>query len=94
MTDTRLSEAEITRRLSGSRFERQGDAIVADFELSDFAAVIAAVNQIAAEAEALNHHPDLLVHGWNRLAVTLSTHSAGGITGLDLELAARIEPLI
>jgi 4a-hydroxytetrahydrobiopterin dehydratase len=48
------------------------------------------VNAIAFVAEAANHHPDLEVH-WNRVVVRLQTHSAGGITDKDLQLAARIE---
>ena len=49
-----------------------------------------AVNAIAFLAEAANHHPDLEVH-WNRIVVRLQTHSAGGVTDKDLQLAARIE---
>ncbi len=94
MTDTRLSEDEVAGHLSGSRWKREGETIVADFELENFAAVIAAVNRIAAVAEERNHHPDILVHGWNKLRLTLSTHSAGGITAADFELAGRIDGLL
>jgi 4a-hydroxytetrahydrobiopterin dehydratase len=48
------------------------------------------VNAIAFVAEAANHHPDLEVH-WGRVVVRLQTHSAGGITDKDLQLAERIE---
>jgi 4a-hydroxytetrahydrobiopterin dehydratase len=94
MTDLPLTEAEIAGALADSPFTPQGDTIVAEVELDDFAAVITAVNAIAAVAEAQNHHPDLLIHGWNHLRVTLSTHSAGQVTGLDLKLAASIGPLL
>jgi 4a-hydroxytetrahydrobiopterin dehydratase len=94
MTDKRLSEEEIAGQLSGSQWQRQGDAIVAELELENFSAAIAAVNRIAAVAEERNHHPDILVHGWNKLTLTLSTHSAGGITGADLALAGRIDELL
>ncbi len=94
MTDQRLSDQELTDQLSGSQWQREGDAIVAQFELEDFSAAIAAVNRIAEAAEERNHHPDILVHGWNKLTVTLSTHSAGGITSADLELAARLDELL
>ena len=62
----------------GRRWRREGDALVGDRERADFAAVIALVNRIAAEAERANHHPDLLIHGYKRLRITLSTHAAVG----------------
>ncbi len=65
-----------------------------DHRLDDFAAAVELVNRVAAEAEQANHHPDILIHGWNRLRLTLSTHSAGGVTEADLALAGRIEALL
>ena len=91
MTDTRLSDAEIDARLSGSPWLREGDAITRELELENFAAAIAAVNRVAALAEAHNHHPDILVHSWNTLRLTLSTHSAGGLTAADFDLAAELD---
>jgi 4a-hydroxytetrahydrobiopterin dehydratase len=93
MTDERLSEEQITHELEGSRWRRDGESIVRDLELADFAAVIAAVNRVAAVAEELNHHPDILVHGWNQLRLTVSTHSAGGLTAADFTLAERFDGL-
>jgi 4a-hydroxytetrahydrobiopterin dehydratase len=94
MTDQRLSDEEITAHLSLSRWRREGDAIVADLELENFTTAITAVNRIAAAAEEANHHPDITVHGWNQLHLSLSTHSAGGITAADFALAARIDELL
>jgi 4a-hydroxytetrahydrobiopterin dehydratase len=94
MTENRLSEEDISGRLRGSRWQLEGDAIVRDLELENFAAAIAAVNRIATAAEAANHHPDILVHGWNKLRVTLSTHSAGGLTAADFDLAAHLDGLL
>jgi 4a-hydroxytetrahydrobiopterin dehydratase len=51
------------------------------------------LNAIAVVAEAMDHHPDMLLYGWNKLRVMLSTHDRGGITALDIELAKRIEQL-
>jgi 4a-hydroxytetrahydrobiopterin dehydratase len=68
-------------------------AIARDLRFDDFAAAIAFVNEVAQAAEAASHHPDILVHGWNRVRLTLSTHSAGGVTEADLSLAARIDEL-
>jgi len=66
---------------------------VRDFEFDDFLAAIAFVNRIAEAAESANHHPDILVHGWNRVRVTLSTHSAGRLTDKDFDLARVIDAL-
>lgn len=88
-----LSEHEIEQRLAGGQWQREDSAIMRDFELSDFAAAIAFVNRVAELAEAANHHPDILVHGWNRVRLELSTHSAGGLTEADFALAGRIDAL-
>ncbi len=64
-----------------------------ELKFADFAAAIAFVNRVAELAEAANHHPDILVHGWNKVRLTLSTHSEGGLTGADFELAAQIDAL-
>ena len=56
---------------------RDGDTIVRDLKFDDFAAAMAYVNRVAELAEEVNHHPDILVHGWNRVRLTLSTHSGG-----------------
>lgn len=60
-----------------------------EYEYDDFAAALAAVNRIGAVAEALDHHPDIDIR-WNRVALAVVSHSAGGVTGADLELARRI----
>jgi 4a-hydroxytetrahydrobiopterin dehydratase len=89
---TRLSDAEIDERLPDG-WQREGDALVRDWKLSDFRAAIGFVERVAEVAEELNHHPDILVHGWNRVRLTLSTHSEGGITAADLTLAERLGAL-
>ncbi|MEA2208096.1 MAG: 4a-hydroxytetrahydrobiopterin dehydratase [Solirubrobacteraceae bacterium] len=86
-----LNDAEIEQRLQGSEWRRDGAAIVRDFELADFVSAIELVQRVADEAEAVNHHPDILVHGWNKVRLTLSTHSAGGLTEADFALAERID---
>ncbi len=89
----RLTAEEIDARLEGRAWTREGDAIVRDLKLPDFAAAIALVNRVAAAAEDADHHPDILVHGWNRVRLTLSTHSEGAITEADVALAATIDDL-
>jgi len=88
-----LSDAEIDERLSGNDWRRDGDEIVADFKFDDFAAAIAFVNRVADAAEEANHHPDILVHGWNNVRMSLSTHSEGGLTAADFDMATRIDGL-
>ncbi len=86
-----LNDAQIEERLQGSQWRRDGDAIVRDYELADFVAAIELVDRVAELAEAANHHPDILVHGWNNVRLTLSTHSHGGLTESDFDLAERID---
>jgi 4a-hydroxytetrahydrobiopterin dehydratase len=89
-----LADQDIEERL-GARpaWRREGDAIVRDIESKDFAAAIALVNAVADVAEAANHHPDILVHGWNKVRLSVTNHSAGGLTAADFELAAAIDGL-
>lgn len=65
------------------------DSIRCDVTFPDFPSAIEAVRQVAIEAEEMNHHPDMDIR-WRTVTFTLSTHSAGGITQLDIELAHRI----
>jgi 4a-hydroxytetrahydrobiopterin dehydratase len=91
-----LSEEEIDARLAdlpGWRRGEQAGTIVHERELADFADAIANVNRVAELAEAANHHPDILVHGWNKLRLTLSTHSEGGLTAADFDLAGQLDAL-
>lgn len=88
-----LKDEEIEERLQGSDWQRDGDAIVRERKFDDFAGAIAFVNRVADAAEDAGHHPDILVHGWNKVRLTLSTHSAGGLTEADLTLAGRLDEL-
>jgi 4a-hydroxytetrahydrobiopterin dehydratase len=90
-----LDDQQIDAHLGGvPAWERDGPMIARDFRLADFAAALALVNSVGALAEEANHHPDILVHDWNRVRLTLSTHSAGGLTTADFALAARIDALL
>jgi 4a-hydroxytetrahydrobiopterin dehydratase len=88
-----LSDEEIAQRLRGSTWERDGDQIVRELKLASFAEAIALVNRVAEVAEARNHHPDILIHDWNRLRLSVTNHSAGGLTAADFELADAIDAL-
>ena len=89
----RLSDIAIQRelgRLPG--WARRGEALVKTFAFPSYLAGIDFVNRVAHAAEAVNHHPDLDVR-FAKVVCTLSTHSAGGITQKDLDLAATVERL-
>ncbi len=79
--------------LAGTEWRREGEAIVRDWTFADFKEAMAWVNRVAEVAEEANHHPDILVHGWNKVRLTLSTHSEGRVTDADHALAGRIDGL-
>jgi 4a-hydroxytetrahydrobiopterin dehydratase len=88
-----LSEDEVEQRLAQLEgWEREGDALRREFKLKDFVGSIEFVNRLVEPAEEMNHHPDLAI-SWNRVTVSLSTHSEGGITENDFELARKIDSL-
>jgi 4a-hydroxytetrahydrobiopterin dehydratase len=94
-----LTREEITRQLAelpdwspsgGAEVDGQpSPSITATFELTDFVAALDFVNQVGHSAEQMNHHPDIDIR-WNKVTLELSTHSEGGLTQLDIELAHRI----
>jgi 4a-hydroxytetrahydrobiopterin dehydratase len=66
------------------------EGIDKEYVFDDFAGAMRFVNEVADLAEAANHHPDITI-SWNRVRLTLVTHSAGGVTQADLDLAGRID---
>ncbi len=88
-----LSDSEIEARLGDlSAWERKGEAIVKVFERGDFVGSVKFVDGIVGPAEAMGHHPDLEI-SWDKVTVSLSSHSEGGLTEADFELAAKIDAL-
>ncbi|PYC74565.1 4a-hydroxytetrahydrobiopterin dehydratase [Streptomyces tateyamensis] len=88
---TLLTEDEIAAGLAAlPDWQREGGAIRRTAETADFRTAIRVVDQVAEAAEELDHHPDIDIR-WRTLTFVLSTHSAGGLTGLDLTMAARID---
>jgi len=73
-------------------WELRGKSIVRTFEHKDFVAAIGFVTSVGILAERADHHPDIDIR-WNRVTLTLSTHSAGGLTGKDFALARSIDAL-
>ncbi len=76
------------------RWIKKDNTLVIDFELSDFKHALATLNSIGEIAEKLNHHPDLLLHEYNKLTITTTTHSANVLTEKDYELAQSIVDLL
>ena len=74
-----------------SEWSQRPDALEHDFEFKDFAEAMAFVNRVADVAEEADHHPDILVHGRNKVRLTFSTHAEGGLTDADHALARRID---
>jgi 4a-hydroxytetrahydrobiopterin dehydratase len=90
----RLSEDEISSELDGLTWNREGNAIVLDRKFKDFAEAMAFANRVAEAAEAADHHPDILVHGWNGVRLKLYTHTVDGLTAADFALARTIDELV
>jgi len=89
-----LSEEELQQALQElPLWQREGNTLVREFVAPNFAAAVGLLTAIAVVAEAMDHHPDLFLYGWNKLRVILSTHDRGGITELDITLAKKIEQL-
>ena len=89
----KLSDDAVAAGIEGTGWRLEGGAVVRDLDFPDFASAMAHVNRVAEAAEAANHHPDILVHGWNRVRLTLSTHSVGGLTQADVDMARRLDEL-
>ncbi|HVL27369.1 MAG TPA: 4a-hydroxytetrahydrobiopterin dehydratase [Acidimicrobiales bacterium] len=88
-----LSDQEVEEALAVlPGWERAGDTLVRDLRFADFRQAVAFVLQVAFEAESADHHPDLDIR-YNRVHVALSTHSEGGVTAKDLDLAHVISAL-
>jgi 4a-hydroxytetrahydrobiopterin dehydratase len=75
-------------------WRQEDESLIRDYKFDDFAGAMAFVNQVAEAAEEANHHPDILVHGWNKVRLTLTTHSEGGLTDKDRAMAERIDAIL
>jgi 4a-hydroxytetrahydrobiopterin dehydratase len=89
----KLSDLEIQRALGGlNGWSRRGDALMKTFTFTRFADGIAFVDRVAIAADRMNHHPDIDIR-YTKVAISLSTHDAGGITDNDIKLAQEIDSL-
>ncbi|HEX4308245.1 MAG TPA: 4a-hydroxytetrahydrobiopterin dehydratase [Solirubrobacterales bacterium] len=88
-----LGNDEIEAKLATlDGWERRGDAIAKAFDRGDFVGSVRFVDSLVAPAEEMGHHPDLEI-SWGTVTVTISTHSEGGLTAADFELATKIDAL-
>lgn len=91
---TLLDDERVVAALDGlTGWQRDGDAIVRTAKLPSFPAAIEVVRAVAEIAEARNHHPDIDIR-WRTVTFRCSTHSAGGITNLDIELATHVDRIL
>lgn len=89
-----LSKKDINRKLQPlTHWELTDNQITRNYVHLNWVEAIRFVSEVAELAEDLDHHPDILIHSWNNVAVTLSTHSEGGLTDKDFRLAEKIEDL-
>jgi len=70
------------------------DQIEKEFTFKDFIEASSFVTSVGLEAEKMDHHPDILIHSWNKVKISISTHSEGGVTEKDFQLAEKIESRI
>jgi 4a-hydroxytetrahydrobiopterin dehydratase len=88
-----LSDSEVQERLAGlDGWTRSGEAIEKSFKRGDFVGAVEFVSGLVEPAETMNHHPDVAI-SWETVTVTISTHSEGGLTAADFELATKIDAL-
>jgi 4a-hydroxytetrahydrobiopterin dehydratase len=88
LTDS--DRAAALKDLPGWSYDAHARALRRHFVFADFAQAFDFMTRVAAAAEAMDHHPDW-TNAWNKIDVALSTHSAGGVTALDLALARAID---
>ena len=87
----KLNDAEIAQQLKAlAGWAREDNAIRKSFSFGKFADGVRFVDRVAVAADALDHHPDIDIR-YTTITMVLSTHSAGGLTRKDFELAERIE---
>lgn len=89
-----LSDEEITESLNDiPLWNHSGSWIIRELVAENFAGSIGIVNAIAVIAEKLDHHPDILIYGWNKVRISSKTHDKDGLTELDFKLAKKIDEL-
>lgn len=93
MADLLDTDAVTTALIDLDGWSGDTDGLTRTVELPSFADAIAVVDRVAVVAESMDHHPDIDIR-WRTLTLRCSTHSAGGVTGRDVELARRIDEIV
>ena len=89
-----LDSNEIMSKLGDlDNWSFDNNKIHSEYQFKDFKGALSFVNRVGDEAEKMNHHPDIFLHSWNKVKITVSTHSEGGVTGKDFKLASVIDKL-
>jgi 4a-hydroxytetrahydrobiopterin dehydratase len=89
-----LNSNEIMNKLKDvENWSFDNNQIHSNYQFKDFKEALSFVNKVGDEAEKMDHHPDIFLHAWNKVKITLSTHSEGGITEKDFQLATTIDKL-
>ena len=89
-----LNESAINEKLQAlNSWNYENNMIGKEYELKDFKSALSFINNVGEEAEKMDHHPDIFLHSWNKVKITISTHSEGGVTQKDFSLASKIEAL-
>ncbi len=90
----KLTETEIAQKLAAlPGWRRDGDEITKEFVLGGFTEATQFIAKLAGPANAMDHHPDVQLYRYKRVKISLTTHSAGGLTQNDFDLAAKIDAL-
>jgi 4a-hydroxytetrahydrobiopterin dehydratase len=90
----KMTESDVRSALDrAAQWSQTGESIQRTLKFKNFLESMAFVNAIAAQAEKVNHHPDILIR-YNKVTLTLSTHDAGGLTRKDFDLAAIIDGMV
>ena len=88
-----LERNEVDRQLTDiASWTHDGKSILRTYDFPSFPIAVRWIDEMAIAAESMNHHPDVDLR-WRRVHVTLSTHSEGGVTQLDVELAHQLESI-
>ncbi len=90
----KMTEAQIGEHLQQiPGWNRDGNQIVRELKFENFKSAMSFVNRVAEAAEAMDHHPDILIYGWNHVRLNVMTHSQGGLTEKDFTLARQVNQL-
>lgn len=90
----KLNDQEIQNKIKDLQgWNYTNGQIEKDYELKDFNSALSFVNKIGEQANQMDHHPDMLIHSWNKVKISVSTHSEGGVTEKDFSLANKIEAI-